>query len=84
MAKLGPRLKPTTQPSEYAKLLLSPSKTKRDEDFVEVHIYGTLARQTVERIVFRKPKRGQDRLIFKDLERKLKKEPGGILVETVP
>ena len=82
-AKLGARLKPTTQPAEYPKLLLSPPKTNLDEDFVEVHVYGPLARQTVERIVFRKPKRRQDRAIVKELGRKLKKEQPGIAVETV-
>ena len=50
-AKLGSRLKPTTEAADFPDILLSSTGDDYGEDFVEVHIGGSLHRHSVERLV---------------------------------
>jgi len=54
-AKLGPKLTASTKTSQFSKLLLKNAKSKLDDDFVEVHIFGSITAQTFERVTFNTP-----------------------------
>ena len=70
-AKLEPRLSPGTNPRDFAGILLKVSAGPSREEFVEVHIYGSLHRRSIERVVVRRPKRKSRRAILKEIERSL-------------
>ena len=79
-AKLEAWLVPGTHNDSFAQLLLRPSTRPYEEDFIEVHIFGSLHQLSVERIVAPEPKRKHDKIILKDVERILKKI--GVTLET--
>ena len=64
-AKLQPRLVPATVASDFPAILLGQT----DQDFVEVHIFGSLNRASIERIVARKPKTEPDRILLEEIKR---------------
>ena len=68
VAKLGTALRDDTRSQEFPELLLRPSPVPFQEDFVEVHIYGPLHCQSVERVLGPTPKRKADRILLKQLE----------------
>ena len=53
VAKLASQIGPSTKPGEYAKILLSASKTSADDNFVEVHIFGPVTVRTLDRVAVR-------------------------------
>jgi len=46
-AKLQPQLKPTTKSAAFPSLLLKNGKDNIDDDFVEVHIFGSMTARTL-------------------------------------
>ena len=64
-AKLEPRIGPATNAAEFPAILIG----KTGQDFVEVHIFGTLDRGSIERIVARKPKTEVDRILLEEIKR---------------
>jgi hypothetical protein len=64
-AKLEPRLAPTTTASEFPAVLVGET----GQDFVEVHIYDKLNRDSIERIVARQPKTEADRILLEEIKR---------------
>ena len=77
-AKLFPQLTKASKPDDYPGVLINQGGTRGDEDFIEVHIFGTIGVGTIERIVAYEPK-GHERHIWRGLQRKLKS--AGIVVE---
>ncbi len=47
---------PSTQPTYHPQLLFQPGAKGWDDDFIEVHIYGTITIQGVEKVVYLKPR----------------------------
>lgn len=54
LAKLADRLKKSTQEAEFPQVLLAAGATSEADDFVEVHIYGSMSYRTFDRLVVRK------------------------------
>ena len=82
-AKLEALLKPGMQPREFPGILLKTSGKPPREEFVEVHIYGPLHRQSIERLVVRQPKRRAERAMLIEVKRKLNAAAVGATVEIV-
>ena len=68
-AKLEPFLQTGTIPEDFAGILLTPASKPRQEGFVEVHIYGPLHRDSIERLVIRRPKPRADLGMLRELAR---------------
>lgn len=60
--------------------MLKEGSSSVDDDFVEVHIYGSLHRKNVARMTIRKPKRKADEAMLKQLEADLREI--GATIET--
>jgi hypothetical protein len=70
-AKLHQNLRATTQPIEYPTILLGQPGERGSRDFIEVHIYGSLHRRGVERVIGPEPTEEEDKVIVRALRRKL-------------
>ena len=81
-AKLQPLLAPGMAERDFARILLRPSARDRQEDFVEVHIYGTLNRRSIERVVVQQPTHPPDRAFLLEIRRLLADPKVGASVET--
>ncbi|MCF6103121.1 hypothetical protein [Mesorhizobium muleiense] len=77
-AKLFPKLSNTSKPNEYPDVLVSDGSGSGDEDFIEVHVFGSISSGTIKRIVAYEPK-GAEKHIWRALRRKI--EAAGIEVE---
>jgi hypothetical protein len=64
-AKLEPRLLRATRAAEFPGILVGDT----GQDFVEVHIFGSLNRGSIDRIVARKPKTEADRILLEEIKR---------------
>jgi hypothetical protein len=51
VAKLGGSIGPTTSDAQFQGILMREGSTSGDDDFVEVHIWGSMNMRTVERVV---------------------------------
>jgi hypothetical protein len=51
VAKLAGEVASSTKQSEFPRILLRPAPKSEDDEFVEVHIYGSMTRRTFERVV---------------------------------
>ncbi len=71
MAKLHSRLKPDTRTDEYSTIIMEEGSNGAD-DFIEVHIYGSINRSAIERVIVPAPKTRADKVILKSLKRKLR------------
>jgi hypothetical protein len=71
MAKLHSEITPTTPDTSFPGILLKERPGTGGSDFIEVHIYGSINRYSIERVVGRQPRSREDRLIWKRLERML-------------
>lgn len=78
-AKLGTKTQGLTIFEDFAKLLLRNGATKKDDDFVEVHIYGPCNRRSFQAVRGRKPRRKADLCLFNSSVQQLK--AAGIAVE---
>ena len=61
-AKLHLKLVAGTTPEAYPGVLLSHEKESKDDDFIELHIYGNLHQVAVEQILAKRPRSKADRL----------------------
>ena len=52
MAKLAKKVDNTTIPAQYSGILLNQGATSAEDDFIEVHIYGSMTIRTIEEIKF--------------------------------
>ena len=80
MAKLYSMLDANTHPEDFPAVLLTQAVGAEEEDFVEVHIFGPIHRRAVECVVGSRPKRREDRVLWRSLNRKLA-EVGATLEE---
>ena len=76
-AKLEAELQVGMLPDSFPGVLLKSSGSLKDDDFVEVHIYGPLNRTSIERLVIGKPKKDMRQGLFK----KIQNNPLGIPVD---
>jgi hypothetical protein len=51
VAKLADRLTQNTQSAEFHEILLRPGPTSLDDDFIEVHVFGTMTIRTFENVI---------------------------------
>jgi hypothetical protein len=64
-AKLGDKVKQSTQAKEYARLLLSSGTSRSDDDFVEVHLFGPFNRDAIAHIsVLETPRNPPDQVLL--------------------
>jgi hypothetical protein len=73
VAKLHSRLTPSAGSSSYPSLLAGDQGGSGNSDWIEVHIYGSVNRNALERVIGPKPKLRPDRVIWSALVSKLKK-----------
>ncbi len=71
MAKLHSRLKPDTHRDEYSTIIMEEGGNGND-DFIEVHIYGSINRSAIERVIVPATKKRADLVIVKSLRKKLR------------
>jgi len=64
-AKLEPRLVPATTAGEFSAILVGGT----DQGFVEVHVFGSLDRGSIARIVARRPRSEEDRILLEEIKR---------------
>ena len=51
-AKLAASIDTTTDPAEYSNILLRQGATSAEDEFIEVHIYGSMTIRTIEEVSF--------------------------------
>ena len=73
IAKLSRKIAATTRADQYANLLLHQGISSKDDDFVEVHIWGPMTIRTVDQIVFAPSADPAKNVIIKALTEKLLK-----------
>lgn len=71
VAKLGAELGPETKEEDFQHILLKPGKGTAGSDFIEVHIFGTINRHSIERVVSAKPPNKHDSILLKRLSLEL-------------
>jgi len=81
IAKLHSKFDLTTKKEDFPKILFDKTEENGSADFIEVHIYGTLHRKSFECILGKSPKKKAEKVMFKSLQEKLKKE--GIPLEAI-
>ena len=81
-AKLEPLLQPHMRDQQFAEILLRPSDEAYGEDFMEVHIYGSLHRQSIERIVVRESSHPPHIAHLLDIKRIVREAKMGATMET--
>jgi hypothetical protein len=72
-AKLGRRLMPYMTDADCAGLLLSNGLTGADDDFIEVHVYGSLSARSFERVIFSSPLDAEEEVLARDLRERFAK-----------
>jgi hypothetical protein len=70
-AKLHAQIDKDTKIEDYPGILQMDQGGTGDGDFIEVHIYGSLNRRAIEKVVGPKPKTFEDRVIWKRVKREL-------------
>ncbi len=73
VAKLAGKIDSHTGPDKYSALLLRQCATSKDDEFVEVHIFGAMTVLTMEQVIVTAPKRNQKATILKAIKFKLAK-----------
>lgn len=71
--KLEAKIDENTKAEDFPGLLLCPGGDPTEDDFIEVHIYGSLHRRGVEKVTGPKRTRKQDRVMLADLREKLER-----------
>jgi hypothetical protein len=59
-AKLHLQLDAQTKQKDFSSILLKQGSRMEDDEFIEVHIYGSLHRKSIERVVVHKPELDED------------------------
>ncbi len=70
-AKLHHKISPNTTIVDHPKILQTDNGGTGDSDFIEVHIYGSLNRQAISKVIGRKPKTNEDRIIWRRVKKTL-------------
>lgn len=52
VAKLASKIDATTRSGQYSEILMRQGASTEEDDFVEVHIWGTMTIRTIERVTF--------------------------------
>ena len=73
VAKLADRITESTEAEDHQGILLKKGLATEDDDFVEVQIWGSLSRRSMESVVLSRPSRRGARAILQDLREKLAK-----------
>ena len=73
VAKLAGRIDSATTPNQYSSLLLKQGVSPREDEFVEVHIFGPITVLTMSNVAVTIPEPGPRRTIVKALKSKLAK-----------
>ncbi|MBB3645867.1 hypothetical protein FHX14_002046 [Rhizobium sp. BK619] len=71
VAKLHSRIDSNTTIEDHASILQTDQGGTGDGDFIEVHIYGSVNRRAIDKVVGRKPRTFEDRIIWKRIQREL-------------
>lgn len=79
VAKLAASINSSTLPSDFCHVLLRNGATSGDDDFVEVHIYGSISIRTVEKVSIIRSER-QKGARFKALQKNLNKYKVALVV----
>lgn len=79
VAKLHGNISSDMDASAFPTVLMEDRRADPDCDFIEVHIYGAVNRQSITRVVGQEPTNAADRLIWKSIRRRL--EAQGARVE---
>lgn len=80
-AKLQPEIRPTTVSAEFAGILARDGGGTANSDFIEVHIFGAITRNTIESVHARKPKTKEDRVIWNKMARSMSDMGIGIEID---
>jgi hypothetical protein len=70
VAKLANKIDSDTQNDDFAEILLESSE-KTDCEFIEVHIFGSLHRRTIDRITMKAPRKKADKVLVESIRRKI-------------
>lgn len=73
VAKLYDRIDSTTTPDKYSQVLLKPGATSEGDEFIEVHIYGSMTVLTMERVNIIVPQTSKRATIIRAIKSKLAK-----------
>lgn len=73
IAKLAKNIDNTTISDEYSELLCQNGVSDSDDEFVEVHIFGSMTVRTFEEVTFKPANNNADRAIIKGIKEKLAK-----------
>lgn len=73
VAKLFKRIDDQTKAEEYSEITLRGGATSEDDEFVEIHIWGTFSVHTIEEVVLKTREIRREGIIIRDLENKLKR-----------
>lgn len=71
IAKLGDKITSSTQPDDFASLLMDQS-SRENADFIEVHVYGSIHRRNIEKVVSQKLTKKADQALAASIKRKLR------------
>jgi hypothetical protein len=72
MAKLQPRISPTTKPDQFPGILVKPGTHSGDGEFIEAHIFGPLHRSVIERVIGPKPKNRANSILWRSIQKNLR------------
>jgi hypothetical protein len=70
-AKLGDRLVLGMTENDFSHVLLKTGATPSDDEFIEVHIYGSLNRSALHSVLIKSGRRRSDRSLLKNMEKVL-------------
>jgi hypothetical protein len=73
VAKLSNKIQSDTSPDSYPGIALQQGATTEDDQFIEVHIWGSMTIRTFEHVTIRQSQRPASRIILKALQEKLNK-----------
>jgi len=79
VAKLGNKIESGMDEPAFAALVMGPDRTKADCDFIEVHVYGAISRQGIDRVAGPVPEDRAEKLLWGKIKRSLSQL--GVVVE---
>ena len=79
-AKLYSKLGPDTDSGEFPKILLEDRGGTADSDYIEVHIFGSFNRNSIEKVIGPPPRRREEKVLWAKLKR-LMSNIGGTVEE---
>jgi len=70
-AKLHAEISSGTRDEEFTDILLRDRGGSANSDYIEVHVFGTINRNSIERVVCHRPKHRADQVLLRKLEKDL-------------